>query len=283
MNRATPSPSVALALSTHPGPTVVVTAVTAVLAASAGLEGWRVALVSVAMLVGQVSVGLSNDWLDAHRDAAVGRTDKPIARGWVAAGTVRSTAFAAATLAVALTIPLGWLATVAHTVFIGSAWAYNVWLKRTVFSVVPYIVSFGLLPAVVTLSAADWRVAPWWALGAGALLGVAAHFANVLPDIADDTATGIAGLPHRVGVRVSGVVIGMALAAASVLVVVAPPADQGAGPGALAVAGLVLAVAAAVACAVLALRSAPTRLVFRFIMAGALVDVALLALSGSSL
>jgi 4-hydroxybenzoate polyprenyltransferase len=268
-----------------------------VLAVSAGLEAWRVALVSVAVLVGQLSVGLSNDWLDAGRDAAVGRLDKPVARGWVAADTVRAAAFATAALAVLLTLPLGVAATAAHTAFILSAWAYNVWLKRTPLSVAPYVLSFGLLPAIVTLSARDAHLAPWWAVGAGALLGVAAHFANVLPDIADDTATGISGLPHRAGARVSGVVIAVALAAASVLVVVGPlafaspladagrnPASApGGAPDLVRWAGLALALAAAIACAVLALTRAPTRLVFRFIMAGALVDVALLALSGRSL
>ena len=37
---------------------------------------------------------------------------------------------------------------------------------------------------------------------AGALLGVGAHLLNVLPDLADDEATGVRGLPHRLGARV---------------------------------------------------------------------------------
>ena len=265
---------IALALSTHPGPTLAVTAVTAILSLGAGLDPARLALVTLAVFVGQVSVGLSNDWIDAARDAAVGRGDKPVARGWVAVGTVRAVSFGSLVGAVLLTLPLGWATTLAHVVFIASAWSYNLWLKRTPLSVLPFVVSFGLLPAIVTLAAVPPGFAAPWALAAGALLGVAAHFSNVLPDLADDRATGIVGLPHRLGRRASGLTIAMALAAASVLVVF------GAGdPGAAQWVGLAVSIGLAAACAYLAISRPPTRLLFRLIMAAALVNVVLLALS----
>jgi 4-hydroxybenzoate polyprenyltransferase len=159
-------------------------------------------------------------------------------------------------------------------VFIVSAWSYNVWLKRTPLSVLPFVVSFGLLPAIVTLADRPPVLATPAAIGAGALLGVAAHFSNVLPDLADDRATGIVGLPHRLGRRVSGGVIGSALAAASVLVLIASGQH-----GVLPWAGFALTAALAIACTVLAVTRTPTRLLFRLIMAAALLNVALLALS----
>jgi 4-hydroxybenzoate polyprenyltransferase len=260
--------------STHPGPSFAVTIVTVVLSIGVGLAPWQVALLGFAMLLGQFSVGLSNDWIDAARDRAAGRTDKPVATGAISVAVVRASAWITAVLAVLLTIPLGLWALLAHTVFILSAWHYNAWLKKTLFSVLPYIVSFGLLPALVTLVLPAW--AAWWALGAGALLGVAAHFANVLPDLEADHATGVRGLPHRVGARVSGLVIAVSLAAASVLLVVGAP-------DALHLFGLALGVALAVACVVLVLRGVASRLLFRVIIAAALVDVVLLALSGAAL
>ena len=45
-----------------------------------GLEPWRIAVLGAAILL-RLSVGLSNDAIDAPRDTATGRTDKPIARG----------------------------------------------------------------------------------------------------------------------------------------------------------------------------------------------------------
>jgi 4-hydroxybenzoate polyprenyltransferase len=260
--------------STHPGPSFAVTIVTVVLSIGVGLSPISVAFLGFAMLLGQFSVGLSNDWIDSARDIAAGRTDKPVATGAISVGAVRASSWITALLALALTVPLGPWALLAHTVFIVSAWSYNLWLKKTALSVLPYIVSFGLLPAVVTLVLPAW--AAWWALGAGALLGIAAHFANVLPDLEADRATGVRGLPHRLGERASGVAIAVSLAAASVLLFVGAP-------DALHLFGLALGAALAVACVVLVLRGVASRLLFRVIIAAALVDVVLLALSGSKL
>jgi len=269
-----PARPIALALSTHPGPTLAVTVVTAVLAVGAGLDLPRLALVTSAVFFNQVSVGLSNDWIDARRDAAVGRLDKPLARGWISVSAVRTASIVTLVLAVLLTLPLGWAATLAHVVFIASAWSYNLWLKRSPLSVLPFVVSFGLLPAIVTLAALPPQFAPWWMLAAGALLGVAAHFANVLPDLADDAATGVAGLPHRLGRRASGLTIVVGLAVASVLVVF------GAGDaGVVQWIGLVVTLALAAVSGVLAVIRPPTRLLFQLIMAAALVNVVLLALA----
>lgn len=277
MTATAPSRPVALALSTHPGPTVAVTVVAAVLATGLGLEPWRIALVAGVILANQVSVGLSNDWLDAGRDAAVGRLDKPVARDFISVGAVRTAAIVTAALSVGLSLPLGWGAATAHAVFLASAWSYNLWLKRTVLSVLPFVVSFGLLPAVATLAMPQPHWAEPWALGAGALLGVSAHFANVLPDLDDDRQTGIAGLPHRLGTRASGVTIAGALAAASTLVVVGP-GDAGTVQGI----GYAVTLALAAACAVLALTRPPTRLLFQLIMAAAVLNVVLLAFAGRS-
>ncbi|CAN5299018.1 UbiA family prenyltransferase [soil metagenome] len=266
----------ALARSTHPGPGVAVSAIAVILGIGVGLEPWRVVLLGLAFLANQSSVGLSNDWIDADRDRAVGRTDKPVALGQIGAATVRNAAFVSAVLALGLTVPLGWPATIAHAVFILSAWSYNLGLKSTALSVLPYIVSFGLLPLVVTLARGIPALCSPWALVAGALLGVSAHFANVLPDLADDAATGVRGLAHRVGARTSGLTIAAALAFAAASIVL------GLGPApAYAYLGLGLSLVLAVACAVLVLRGRSTRLIFRLIIAGALIDVVLLALSGA--
>ncbi|MBC7724762.1 MAG: UbiA family prenyltransferase [Burkholderiaceae bacterium] len=268
----------ALARSTHPGPAIAVTLISVVLAIGAGLDPWRVALLGVAVGLNQASVGLSNDWIDAARDRAVGRTDKPVALGQISASAVRSAAIACAVAAVLLTAPLGWAATLAHTVFIGSAWAYNAGLKSTAVSVLPYVLSFGILPLVVTLARSEPALAAPWALALGALLGVAAHFANVLPDLDDDRATGVSGLPHRLGRRASGIATWAALVAASAIAV------TGAGePTVVQWAGLAATLAIAAVGTVLVLRRPPTRLLFQLIITAALVNVVLLAFAGERL
>lgn len=277
--RAVPGAIASLLLSSHPGPGAAVTLVAVVLGIGVGLEPWRVVVLGLAVLCNQWSVGLSNDWIDADRDAAVGRRDKPVARGWIARSTVRNAAFATGAAAILLTLPLGLPATLAHTVFILSAWSYNVGLKRTLLSVLPYLVSFGLLPAIVALALPTPAVAAPWAIALGVLLGAAAHFANVLPDLDDDRATGVRGLPHRLGRRASGIVTYLVLAAASVVALLGP-----AGPiGWFQWAGLALGLGIATAGILLVLSRPPSRLLFRLIIAAALVDVALLVFAGQRL
>jgi 4-hydroxybenzoate polyprenyltransferase len=265
----------ALALSTHPGPALTVTAVTVLLAVAAGLDPWRVVLLGVVMLCNQASVGLSNDWLDADRDRAVARSDKPVARGEIPAAVARNAAIGLATASVVLSLALGWPAAAAHLVCLVSAWAYNAGLKNSPVSVLPYLTAFGTLPALVTLAADPPTIAAPTTIAAGALLGVAAHFANVLPDLADDAATGVRGLPHRLGRVPSQVVIWVALPAAAASLALGSPT-------ALGLAGLVIAVALAVTGLVLGLRRAPTRVIFRLVMAAALIDVVLLVLGGTA-
>jgi 4-hydroxybenzoate polyprenyltransferase len=267
----------ALARSTHPGPTVAVTAITVLLGFGVGLGPASLVLLGLSMLANQVSVGLSNDWIDAERDRAVGRSDKPVALGEVSVATVRAVAWASAILSVALMLPLGIPATIAQAVFIASAWSYNAGLKATAVSVVPYLVSFGLLPAIVTLSLPTPAPAVWWAAAAGALLGVAAHFTNVLPDLEDDRKTGVRGLPHRLGRRTSGLVTLLALGTATVLVFAGAQVEP-----ALGWTALTLGLAVTVVGGVLVVTLPPTRLLFQLIIAGAIINVALLALSGEA-
>jgi 4-hydroxybenzoate polyprenyltransferase len=278
----------ALLLSTHPGPTVAVAAITVMLGASIGLEPWRIAVLGAAMLCGQASVGLANDWLDAARDRAAGRMDKPVARGDIGIPLVRIAAFAALALALVLTIPLGLPALLAHAVFLAAGWWYDLGAKSTVLSLLPYVVGFGMLPLFVTLALPQPAAAGWWAIGAGASLGVAAHFANALPDLDADRATGVVGLPHRIGARASGIVTFAALAAASALVVFGPgvfgPGVFGPGaPGLVQWIALGAEAAIVVAGLVLALTRPPSRPLFRLVILGALVAVAALVFTGARL
>ncbi len=211
-----------LVLASHPLPTVAVTSLAALLAVTAHAGAATTARVAVAVLVGQLSIGWANDWLDADRDAQVGRTDKPVAAGSVERSTVRGAAVVALVAVLPLSSTLGLRAATAHSVLVLSGWAYDLGVKATWWSWAPYALSFGLLPNVVTLALAAPAVAPWWLTLAGALLGVGAHLVNVLPDLHDDDATGIRGLPHRLGRKVSSIGAAVVLVTAAALVAMAP-------------------------------------------------------------
>ncbi|MGV8876138.1 MAG: UbiA family prenyltransferase, partial [Rhodoglobus sp.] len=201
----------ALLRSSHPGPTLAVTLITMALAIGVGLRWWQIVIITVMIAANQLSIGLSNDWLDATRDRRNNRHDKPIASGEISGSIVAGWAIGCAVASILLSLSLGMLAAVAHALFLSSGWLYNWGLKSTPVSVLPYVVGFGALPAIVTLAADRPQLAPGWAIAAAALLGVAAHFSNVLPDLDDDSATGVRGLPHRLGARPSSLVIAVSL------------------------------------------------------------------------
>ncbi len=103
-------PAIALLRASHPEPTAMVTALTVALAISTGRSGAGVVAVGAAVLAGQLSVGWHNDWLDAPRDAAAGRADKPVAAGVISRRTVAWCALAALTATVPLSFASGWRA-----------------------------------------------------------------------------------------------------------------------------------------------------------------------------
>ena len=272
--------------SSHPGPTVTVTVLAAVIATAVGHPFRVVVLVALAVVAGQLSIGLANDWIDADRDRAVGRSDKPVARGLVAVTTVRTAAFATAGVAVVLSLFLGPVAAVAHVVLVAAGWAYDGGLKRTAASVVPFVVAFGLLPVVAVAAGPEGGWPATWAIATGAVFGVAIHCTNVLPDLVDDAATGVRGFPHRLGLHASGIVAFGSLVVAAVLVLVGQLGgdDPVRGAGAvLAVLGAVVVVVFAAVGVRLVLTGPPTRTLFRLVIASSLVLVVELGIAGAAL
>jgi 4-hydroxybenzoate polyprenyltransferase len=75
--------------------------------------------------------------------------------------------------------------------------AYNFYFKFTMLSPLPFAIAFAALPSCVVISK-DLNPPLWMLLG-GALFGMAAHFINVIKDMDQDQASGIKGLPQRLG------------------------------------------------------------------------------------
>jgi 4-hydroxybenzoate polyprenyltransferase len=278
-----------LFLSTHPGPSLAVTAVTLVLALTAALPTDRVVIVTLAMLANQFSIGLSNDWLDAARDRRASRTDKPLAAGALSPALVRNVAFACVLVSLGLSAWLGAWVLLAQIIGLASGWAYNLGLKATPISFVPYAIGFGILPVIVTLASATPTLAAPWVVAVAAILGIAAHFANAMPDIADDRAEGILGLPQRVGARASGIITYLVLAIGATLAFVGPGLAASASGGFMAVQwiGLSLNAIIAVVGIVLVFRLStarpPRRIIFQLIMVAALVNVGMIAVAGTKI
>jgi 4-hydroxybenzoate polyprenyltransferase len=151
-------------------------------------------------------------------------------------------------------------------------WAYNLGLKANGFSVVPYILGFGILPAFVTLSSPDPALPPFWVMMVAGLFGVAAHFANTLPDLLADKQTGVRALPHILGQKASAPVIAVTASSASIILVT----QSSKLVPVISIGGLALTVALSLLASVLALRPNPPKLVFHLLLMASLVNVVML-------
>lgn len=197
--------TLSLILSSHPLPTAAMTIAVTAAAALTGRSGVECALVAATILSGQVTIGWLNDVLDRHRDKMAGRQDKPVAMGWIDPGTVTFAIACAVLLLVPLSVANGTYAGIAHLVAVASAWSYNLVFKRTLFSWLPFAVSFGLLPAFLSyggLGGGMHGSPPTVEMTIGAaLLGVGIHFLNALPDLVEDNQHGIRHLPLRMALK----------------------------------------------------------------------------------
>ncbi|MFI0504385.1 UbiA family prenyltransferase [Streptomyces albogriseolus] len=253
----------------HPEPALAVTVFVTALAVAAGHGP-----AGAAVLAGQLSVGWCNDAADAHRDTVCGRTDKPVAEGRLPARAVAVAAWTALVLCVPLSLLAGPGAAAAHLTGVAAGWGYNLRLKRTPLSPLPYAVGFASLPVFVTLGLPRPVWPAWWVVAAGALLGVGAHLVNVLPDIEDDLATGVRGLPQRLGRTVCRWLAPLVMLAAVGVVVAGPPGPAGAG-------GLWLAGAAGAVAATGTARAAGPRSRWPFRAAMVVAGLAVTGLLGS--
>jgi 4-hydroxybenzoate polyprenyltransferase len=271
------SRALALVRSSHPEPGGAVTIAMTLLGIGVGHRGWSILGIFLAVGATQLSVGWVNDWLDAERDRRAGRRDKPVAEGAVTRRTVGIAGLIASLAVPVLGLPFGLWPTVLITIAGISALLYDWPLKSTPLSIVPYLVTFGLLPAFVVVSLPGHPTPPAWLVAAGALLGGGAHFANVLPDLDDDAATGVRGLPHMLGATGSSIAAALLLLAATLTLVFGPPGRPSVGAWVAAAASVVILPLGWWA----ARRSRGRRVaMFRAVIIVALIDVVLLITSG---
>ncbi|WP_067436959.1 UbiA prenyltransferase family protein [Nocardioides jensenii] len=197
---------VALFRASHARQALLVTIGLTVAAALAGRSTRESGLVLITVLVGQVLLGWHNDLVDADRDKAHARTGKPVAAGYLD----KSTLVFAIAVAALLVIPLS----IAHGLTSGLTWLGILLiallgnaglLRRSRFSYLPWMATFGLMPAFLSYGG-------WGGDGAGgpptlaitvcaALLGIGVHVLVSLPGLVDDNADGARTFPLAVALK----------------------------------------------------------------------------------
>ena len=155
--------------------------------------------IALAILAGQCVVGWTNDLIDSKLDQEAKRTKKPLVYGSISEVMLKRAILVALLIALFLSLagPLGVKGTLIHFLGLLSATFYNFGLKKTIFSALPYVVSFGALPWAIYLSNGN-RPPNWIFLGFISFAS-AFHFLNVLKDFDIDVSQGVMGLPQRLG------------------------------------------------------------------------------------
>ena len=257
---------VRLLRASHLAPTLLVTFIAYLLAQ----QLWPLPaalLIALAIFTGQLCVGWSNDLVDLSSDRAQQRRNKPLATGELSKNAAEAATFIALALTTFLSLlgPLSLRGGLLHLLGVGSGVAYNFYFKKRWLSPLPYLIAFAALPSCIVLSKNS--TVPLWLILVGALLGLAAHFSNVVKDMEEDQAAGIMGAPQLLGTRWSLLIAGTSLI--SVSIILSRVTQQ-----------RFLIPAAIVA--FIALLALPKKFTFPLIMAMALLDVALFLSAGTA-
>jgi 4-hydroxybenzoate polyprenyltransferase len=203
----------------HPFPLTAVlllTALVGVASADGEPDAARLALVLLAMALSQLAIGWSNDYLDRETDA-VQQPWKPLPSGLIDARSMPRAILAvlAGSLAAGVLLGAAPLALLIGGTACGLV--YNLKLKDTPFSAVPFVVGLGLLPLYVWLALDVYEDDFLWLYALGTPLALAAHIANTVPDIETDTVAGRRGLAVLLGRKWSVVLIVICLLLALML------------------------------------------------------------------
>ena len=244
----------------HFGPTMTVTITSLLLATNLWWEGPAI-VIAFGVFLGQLLVGFTNDLKDFQDDKKHSRSNKPLISGQITTAQLQRAIKIVAPIAVVVNIagPLGVKGGLIYLFGVGMGISYNLYFKSTLLSPLPYAIAFAALVACIVV--ATDRNPPLWLMSGAALLGVAAHFANVLKDLDQDLTSGIKGLPQRLGKKYSRIIVSLLLITTTLLLNNTHPNTP------LLIIGLVASVITSFA---------PNKLMFSCLMITAIIDVALL-------
>jgi len=196
---------IALAKATHWPQALAMVTLATVASFLVGQHGIQLLFVALATAFGQASVGWVNDYVDARIDKT--RKNKPTVRYGL---NPRSLRIPIVTTLILL-VPFSFLAAgivggFASILAVGSAQIYNLYLSRTIWSWLPYAVSFALLPVFVFQSKPHPEYPCWQLMLLSSAVGVIAHIFSALPDLEIDKKANLGGMVVSLG-RTKSVVL----------------------------------------------------------------------------
>ena len=146
----------------------------------------------------QGSIGAANDAFDVDLDR-LSKPYKPIVAGAISRRAAVVVAVISAIAACAIASSFGLAAWLLAMTGLACGITYDAGLKSTRFSVLAYVLAMPLLPLWVWVALDRFSLGLLWVYPFGILIGISLYLGNTAPDIASDTAAGIAGTAHRIG------------------------------------------------------------------------------------
>lgn len=185
------------------------------------------------MVALQVTIGSVNDLVDAPGDAMV-KPGKPIPSGAVSPIGARLAAAAGLAIGLTLSASFGPLLLGVAVAGLATGLAYDLRLKGTTWSWMPFALGLPLLPVYAWLGATGALPGAFAVIVPAAVLaGAGLSLANAAADIERDRASGADSLPVRLGRRRTWAVVAVLQATAVAVALVSIAALGDPGPGSL--------------------------------------------------
>ncbi len=152
----------------------------------------------LAMLGGQLAIGAVNELVDVDLDFH-SKPAKPIPAGIISRAAARNFAGISLVVMVTLSASFGMGSLALCSLGTSAGLTYDLWLKRTLFSWLPYLLALPLIPIWVWTAVDSFmsRLLILYPLGALAVVGV--HLSQALPDTVADRQAGIRSLSSMLG------------------------------------------------------------------------------------
>jgi 4-hydroxybenzoate polyprenyltransferase len=215
----------------HPFPSLLDGAVTAAIASVAGAAPGRALTLGAAMLALQASIGALNDLADRAADA-LSKPHKPLAAGLVSTGTARAVVIGGLLVGLVLSAATGVGPFAVAAVGVAIGYLYDLRLKGTAWSWLPFAFGVPLLPIYAWVGAGASLPSAFVVLiPAAVATGAALALGNQIADLARDRISGTASTARRLGPALAWTVMASLYVAVAVLALLSLAALGGRGLG----------------------------------------------------
>ena len=184
---------------THPFPSLLDGGAALAIALIAGARPLDALRLGAAMVALQAAIGTVNDLVDVPRDAGR-KPGKPIPAGLVGATGATLLALVAAAVGLLLSLPSGLPTGVVAVAILGVGLLYDLWLRGTAWSWLPFALGIPLLPVYAWLGATGRVPELFLVLIPTAFIsGAGLAIANALADVERDADAGVRSVARGLG------------------------------------------------------------------------------------